>query len=167
MSWSHDGQSKRPLRQDKHGHIFCSVYYPFITTLSCCWTHYYILHRNFHITSPNDDDTTNCRKDLETLINESSDNTITCYTDGSWTKSGVGAGFLTTTNNSPHNIINYSSFKLPDFCSVFQAEVTAILQRNSNQVIRSYSFGQTVSLLFKHSRTNYQEVRPLYNVTRY
>ena len=40
-------------------------------------------------------------------------------TDGSRTESGVGAGFLATANNSPHNIINYSSFKPTDFCSVF------------------------------------------------
>ena len=86
-----------------------------------------ILDRNYHITTPNDDDTTNYRKNLDKLIKESSDNTITCYTDRSRTDSGVGAGFLTTTTHiSPHNIINYSSFKLPDFCSVFQAEVTAI-----------------------------------------
>ena len=91
--------------------------------------------------TPNDDDTTNYRKNLDKLIKESSDNTITCYTDGSRTDSGVGAGFLTTTNNSPHNIINYSAFKLPDFCSVFQAEVTAIrevtttLQHNRSKTI--------------------------------
>ena len=100
-----------------------------------------ILDRNYHITTPNDEDTTNYRKDLEKLIKESSDNTITCYTDGSRTDSGVGAGFLTTTNNSPHNIINHSSFKLPDFCSVFQVEVTAIkevtttLQHNRSKTI--------------------------------
>ena len=69
-----------------------------------------ILDRNYHITTPNDDDTTNYRKNLDKLIKESSDNTITCYTDGSRTDSGVGAGFLTTTNNSPHNIINYLIF---------------------------------------------------------
>ena len=74
-------------------------------------------------------------------MKESSNNTITCYTDGSRTDSGVGAGFLTTTNNSPHNIINYSSCKLPDFCSLFQAEVTAIrevtttLQHNRSKTI--------------------------------
>ena len=67
------------------------------------------LDRNYHITTPIYDDTTKYRKDLDKLIKESSDNTITCYTDGSRTDSGVGAGFLTTTNNSPHNIINYSS----------------------------------------------------------
>ena len=100
-----------------------------------------ILDRNYHITTPNDDDTTNYRKNLDKLIKESSDNTITCYTDGSQTDSGVGAGFLTTTNNSPHNIINYSSFMLPDFCSVFQVEVTAIrevtstLQHNRSKTI--------------------------------
>ena len=100
-----------------------------------------ILDRNYHITTPNNDDTTNYRKNLDKLIKESSDNTITCYTDRSRTDSGVGAGFLTTTNNSPHNIINYSSFKLPDCCSVFQAEVTAIrevtttLQHNRSKTI--------------------------------
>ena len=62
----------------------------------------------------------------ERTLKNSSRNPIKCYTDGSRTDSGVGAGFLTTANNSPHNIVNYSSFKLPDFCSVFQAEVTAI-----------------------------------------
>ena len=63
-----------------------------------------ILDRNYHITTPNDDDTTNYRKNLAKLIKLSSDNTITCYTDGSWTDSGVG--FLTTTNNSPqHNTL--------------------------------------------------------------
>ena len=61
-----------------------------------------ILDRNYHITTPNDDDTTNYGKDLEKLIKESSDNTITCYLHwrrGSRTDSGGGAGFLTTTNN--------------------------------------------------------------------
>ena len=100
-----------------------------------------ILDRNYHITTPNDDGTTNYRKNLDKLIKDSSDKTITCYTDGSLTDSRVGAGFLTTTNNSPHNIINYSYFKLPDFCSVFQAEVTAIrevtttLQHNRSKTI--------------------------------
>ena len=56
-----------------------------------------ILDRNNHVPTPND--TTNYRKNLDKLIKESSDNTITCYTDGSRTDSRVGAGFLTTTNN--------------------------------------------------------------------
>ena len=43
------------------------------------------------ITTPNDDDTTNYRKNLDKLIKESSDDTITCYTDGSRTDSGVKA----------------------------------------------------------------------------
>ena len=99
----------------------------------------FILDRNYHITTPNDDDTTNYRKDLDKLIKESSDNTITCKTDKTQTESGVG--LLTTTNNSPHNIINHSSFKLPDFCSVFQVEATAIrevtttLQHNRSKTI--------------------------------
>ena len=100
-----------------------------------------ILDSNYHITTPNDDDTTNYRRNLDKLIKESSDNIITCYTDGSRTDSGVGACFLTTTNTSPQNIINDSSFKLPDFCSVFQAEVIAIrevttaLQHNRSKTI--------------------------------
>ena len=48
-----------------------------------------ILDRNYHITRANDDDTTNYRKNLYKLIKQSSDNTITCYTDGSRTDSGV------------------------------------------------------------------------------
>ena len=122
-----------------------------------------ILDRNYHITTPNDEDTTKYRKDLEKLIKESSDNTITCYTDGSRTDSGVGAGFLTTTNNSPHNIINHSSFKLPDFCSVFQAEVTAIkevtttLQHNRSKTIviwtDSLSTLQALSSKLSRSKT--------------
>ena len=85
-----------------------------------------ILVRNYHITTPNDDDTTNYRKDLDNLIKEFSDNTIRFYTDSSQTDSGVEVCFLTTTHNWPHNIINYLSLKLPDFCSVFRAEVKAI-----------------------------------------
>ena len=75
-----------------------------------------ILDRNYHITTPNNDKTTDYRKDLDKLIKESSDNTTKCFSDGSRTNSGIGAGYLTTTKNSPHNIINYSSVKLPDFC---------------------------------------------------
>ena len=37
-----------------------------------------ILDRNYKKTTPNDEDTINYRKDLETLIKESSDKTITC-----------------------------------------------------------------------------------------
>ena len=55
-----------------------------------------ILDRHYHITTPNEDKT-NYRQGLETLIKESSDNTITCYTDSSRTESGVVAGFSTTT----------------------------------------------------------------------
>ena len=58
-----------------------------------------ILDRNYHIKTPNDDDTTNFRKNLDKLIKESFDNTITCYTDGSRTDSGVGAVFLHSYHN--------------------------------------------------------------------
>ena len=106
-------------------------------------------------------------KTSATADKESSDHTITCYTDGSRTGSGVGPGFLATTNNSPHHIINYSYFKLPDFCSVFQAEVTAIrevtttLQHNRSKTIVIWTY--SISTL--HSHPNSQEVRPLHFVT--
>ena len=47
-------------------------------------------------------DATKYRKELETRVKESFDNTITFYTDGSRTESGVRTGFLTTANNSPY-----------------------------------------------------------------
>ena len=50
---------------------------------------------------------------------------ITCYTDGSKTEEGTGYGSTTTTNNN--NIeLNTQSSKLPDYCTVYQAELTAI-----------------------------------------
>ena len=44
--WWHDGQSKRPLRQDKHGHYFLISHLLFVLQYfyhnfeSCCWTIY-------------------------------------------------------------------------------------------------------------------------------
>ena len=102
---------------------------------------------NYRIITPNGEDTTEYRKDLETLIKESSGNTITCYNDGSQTESGVGTGFLTTDNKSPLNIINNSYFKLPEFCSVFQAEVTAIRKVTTKTVTQPTDSFSTLQAL--------------------
>jgi hypothetical protein len=59
------------------------------------------------------------------IISELNNETITCYTDGSKTEEGTGYGSTTTTNNN--NIeLNTQSSKLPDYCTVYQAELTAI-----------------------------------------
>ena len=72
------------------------------------------------------------------IISELDNMTITCYTDGSKTEEGTGYGSTTTTNNN--NIeLNTQSSKLPDYCTVYQAELTAItnvasaLRHNSQQ----------------------------------
>ena len=65
------------------------------------------------------------RKTLDNIIKDIPDKTITCYTDGSRTDSGSGAGYIITTENN--NItIKESHFKLPDYSTVFQAELIAI-----------------------------------------
>ena len=59
------------------------------------------------------------------IISELDNMTITCYTDGSKTEEGTGYGSTTTTNNN--NIeLNTQPSKLPDYCTVYQAELTAI-----------------------------------------
>ena len=58
-----------------------------------------ILDRNYHITTPNDDDTTYYRENLDKLIKESFDCTITCY-------SNRELGWLPNRNSlltTPHN----------------------------------------------------------------
>ena len=54
--------------------------------------------------------------------------TITCYTDGSKTEdSKTGYGFIITTNNNKQEITRVAN-RLPDFCTVFQAEATGLTQ---------------------------------------
>ena len=68
-----------------------------------------ILEINYHITTPNDEDTTNYRKGLETLIKESSDKTITCYTDGSRTNSENRADYFPTYYTNTYDIFDKHS----------------------------------------------------------
>ena len=85
-----------------------------------------ILDRNYSIVIPHSSNMDDYKLSLSDNIPLLSENGISCYTDGSRTESGVGGGFLTTANNSHSNLISEYSFKLHDFCSVFQAEVVAI-----------------------------------------
>ena len=65
------------------------------------------------------------RKNLGVLIKEIPANTIACYTDGSKTEQGTGFGYIVTTHNNNTEIMSYSA-KLPDCCTVYQAELAAI-----------------------------------------
>ena len=47
------------------------------------------------------------------------------YTDGSKMQNKVGSGFVAIKQN---NVVSTRSFRLPDYCTVFQAEIMAILQ---------------------------------------
>ena len=51
--------------------------------------------------------------------------TITCYTDGSKTDNGTGFGYTITTKNNKEEVLHHSA-KIPDYCSVYQAELRAI-----------------------------------------
>ena len=65
------------------------------------------------------------RDEISNTINDLPRETITCYTDGSKTDQGTGYGFVITTNDNVEEIHTHSA-KLPDFCSVYQAELIAI-----------------------------------------
>ena len=82
------------------------------------------LERNFTVTTPGDN-STEYRNNLQQTIDNLTSDIITCYTDGSDTDTGCGAGYIITTDNN-NTILHENSFRLPDFCTVFQAELTAI-----------------------------------------
>ena len=46
---------------------------------------------------------------------------------GSRTDSVSGAGYIITTDNN-NNTLEKRSFKLPDYCTVYQTELTAIIE---------------------------------------
>ena len=89
--------------------------------------------------------------------------TITCYTDGSRTDSGSGAGYIITTNNN-NTTLEERSFKLPDYCTDYQTKLTAIIEAckylstytNTHIIIiwsDSLSSIQAISSLSTRSRT--------------
>jgi ribonuclease HI len=116
---------------------------------------------------------------------------ITCFTDGSRTDTGCRVDYIITTNNNNNNntTICETSYKLPDYCTVFQAELTAIreacnyLANTSNKHIivwtDSLSSIKAVTTLSIKSRTirncyedlntlrtNSKQLTPAYGVTR-
>ena len=101
-----------------------------------------ILEGNYQIKFPSDG-TVDYRNDINSLIDSVSHDAITCYTDGSRTEDGTGGGYIITTNNNDE-IIHQYSFKLPDYCTVFQAELTAISEAshycNNNLVSKDIEF---------------------------
>ena len=65
------------------------------------------------------------RGEITNIIKQLPKETVACYTDGSKTDQGTGYGFLITTKNNAE-VIHTHSAKLPDYCSVYQAELSAI-----------------------------------------
>ena len=66
-----------------------------------------------------------CRNEQQHDIDSLHPDTISHCSDGSSTESGRGVGLIITkTDNS--TIIHKNSHKIPDYCTVFQAELTAI-----------------------------------------
>ncbi|XP_063677002.1 uncharacterized protein LOC134813244 [Bolinopsis microptera] len=114
-----------------------------------------MLERHFTVTTPGADNIEYRDSLLNTIDNISSE-TITCYTDGSRTDSGSGASlsyvvcaappvssklyseawgsprdtrasYIITTDNNDSTQLK-RSFKLPDYCTVYQTELTAIIE---------------------------------------
>ena len=85
---------------------------------------------HFTVTTPGTD-TIEYRDSLQNIIDNISSETNTCYTDGSRTNSGSGAGYIITTDNK-NTTLEERSFKLPDYCTVHQTELTAISSKLAN-----------------------------------
>ena len=87
-----------------------------------------MLKRHFTVTTP---ELTTLNTSIHIKIQNTIDNiyseTITCYTDGSRTDSGSGAGYIITTENN-NTTLEERSFNLPDYCTVYQTELTAIIE---------------------------------------
>ena len=119
------------------------------------------LEQNCTTTTPGDHPNS-YREQLQNTIDSTPSDSITCYTDGSKTDEGCGAGFIITTNNND-TTLHEGSYWLPDYCTVFQAELTAIteacthLTSNNNKHIiiwtDSLSSMQAIKTLNIKSRT--------------
>ena len=79
----------------------------------------------YAIDYPTEEDNAMHRQNLPRIIDQISPSAITCYTDGSRTERGTGYGFIISTNNNTQ-VITHMSAKMPDYCSVYQAELTGI-----------------------------------------
>ena len=91
--------------------------------------------------------------------------TVTAYTDGSKDSDGVGFGYIITTDNNQDTIKEYSG-RLPDYCTVYQSELTAItsasraLMNYTEAAIQIYTDSSssinTINNPFTNSKTVYE-----------
>ena len=84
------------------------------------------LDKNYTITYPNQNNIENYRENLKHINSQPSASDISCFTDGSKTCEGTGGGYITIYNDPQIDKTDKYSFKLPNYCSVFQAELTAL-----------------------------------------
>ena len=118
-----------------------------------------MLQQHFTVTTPGTDNT-EYRDSLQNTIDNISSETITCYTNGSRTDSGSGAGYIITTDNN-NTTLEERSFKLPDYCTVYQTELTAIIEAckylstntNTHIIIWSDSLSSIQAIFIARSRT--------------
>ena len=83
-----------------------------------------ILDNSQTITYPTASLTEDYKNTLNSDIIEASTHGICCFTDGSKAEHGTGGGFVISDTRT-ENIIEHS-FKMKDYCTVFQAETAAI-----------------------------------------
>ena len=86
------------------------------------------IDKNYSITFPKQEDIQHYRNDLNINTTNKPPDSIACYTDGSKTGDGIGGGYFTIYNDLDNDQTDSYMFKLPDYCSVFQAELTALAE---------------------------------------
>ena len=99
----------------------------------------YIIHL------PIQDELNTHRQNIGTIINNLDKEVITCYTDGSKTSEGTGMGYHISSNNNT-TTINQKSYKLPDHCTVYMAELLAIKEA-SNYLLSEEQHDRKISFL--------------------
>ena len=83
------------------------------------------IERNYSISYPDNNNITEYRRTIGDTVSHFDPDLITCYTDGSKTSNGTGLGFHISTNNNLEIIAQHQE-RLPDYCTVYQAELLAI-----------------------------------------
>ena len=83
-----------------------------------------VLDHSYTITYPTASLTEDYKNRLNSDIIEASTHGICCFTDGSKTEHGTGSGFVISDTRT--ETITEHSFKMKDYCTVFQAETAAI-----------------------------------------
>ena len=116
-----------------------------------------MLERRFTVTIPGADNI-EYRSSLQNTIDNIPSETITCYTDGSRTDSGSGAGYIITTDNN-NTTLDERSFKLPDYCTVYQTELTAIIAIEACKYLSTYT--NTHIIIWSDSLSSIQAISSL------